>query len=155
MMTRIRKYQGVAAPSWLVFVIDVLCVAASVWIAYLIRFNFSIPASELEPFPGILFYMVIVRIIFLLVSKSYTMNLHYMNFMDILKIYLYTVLGSLVFLLSDVVSYFFISNTLFIPLTIIILEFLSTSFLFILLRGVVRVNYASESDQQKAEKLKN
>jgi len=145
--------RGVSVSSYVMFLTDVLLVVFSVFLSYLLRFNFAIPASELQPLPFILLYIVGIRIIFFLLGKSYSRNLRYSNFMDVLRVYFFTILGSLFFLVSDFFIYYFFTQLLFIPLTIIILEFLCTSFLIILSRGLIKVSYASMKDQEKVEKL--
>jgi len=145
--------KGVAISSYVLFFTDILLVVFSVLLAYLVRFNFSIPASELKPLPIIILYIVGVRAVFLLLSRSYSTNLTYLNFMDVLRVYFFTILGSFFLLLSDVVIYYFFTQLLFIPLTIIILEFLCTSFFIILTRGLIRISYSSMKDKGKIEKL--
>ena len=145
--------KGVAVSRYVLFFSDILIVVFSVFLSYLLRFNFAIPASELQPLPFILLYIVVVRAVFFLLSRSYSTNLTYLNFMDVLRVYFFTILGSFFLLLSDVVLYYFFTQLLFIPLTIIILEFLCTSFFIILTRGLIRISYSSMKDQGKIEKL--
>ena len=144
---------GVAVSRYVLFFSDILIVVFSVLLSYLLRFNFAIPGSELQPLPFILLYIVGVRAVFFLLSRSYSTNLTYLNFMDVLRVYFFTILGSFFLLLSDVVIYYFFTQLLFIPLTIIILEFLCTSFFIILTRGLIRISYSSLKDQGKIEKL--
>jgi len=145
--------KGAAGSNYMMFFIDILLVVFSVFLAYLVRFNFSIPESELKPLPFIIMYIVGVRAVFFLLSRSYSTNLKYMDLMDVLRVYSFTILGSFFLLLSDVVIYYFFTQLLFIPLTIIILEFLCTSFFIILTRGLIKVRYSSMKDQDKIEKL--
>ena len=145
--------KGVAISRYVLFFSDILIVVLSVFLSYLLRFNFSIPDSELQPLPFILLYIVGVRVVFFLLSRSYSTNLTYLNLMDVLRVYFFTILGSLFLLLSDVVLYYFFTLKLFIPLTIIILEFLCTSFFIIITRGLIKVRFSSIKDERKIEKL--
>ena len=145
--------KGVAVSRYVLFVSDILIVVFSVFLSYLLRFNFSIPDSELQPLPFILLYIVGVRVVFFLLSKSYSTNLTYLNLMDVLRVYFFTILGSFFLLLSDVVIYYFFTQKLFIPLTIVILEFLCTSFFIIITRGLIKVRFSSIKDERKIEKL--
>lgn len=70
-----------------------------------------------------------------------------------LKIFLYTTLGSVIFILTNVISYYLINNKLFIPLTIIIIEFLLTSFLLILSRILIKMSYSSSIDKKTLERF--
>lgn len=142
-----------AVSNYVMFFADILLVVFSVFLAYLVRFNFSIPESELKPLPYIIMYIVGVRAIFFLLSRSYSTNLKYMDLMDVLRVYSFTILGSFFLLLSDVMIYYFFTQLLFIPLTIIVLEFLCTSFFIILTRALIRVSYSSIKDQEKIGKF--
>ena len=145
--------KGVAVSRYVLFFSDILIVVFSVFLAYLVRFNFSIPESELKPLPYIIIYIVGVRAVFFLLSRSYSTNLKYMDLMDVLRVYSFTILGSFFLLLSDVVIYYFFTQLLFIPLTIIVLEFLCTSFFIILTRALIRGSYSSQKDQGKIGKF--
>ena len=157
MTRRIRlvsfSIKGVAISNYAMFFIDILLVVFSVFLAYLVRFNFSIPESELKPLTYIIIYIVGVRAVFFLLSRSYSTNLKYMDLMDVLRVYSFTILGSFFLLLSDVVIYYFFTQLLFIPLTIIVLEFLCTSFFIILTRALIRVGYSSKKEQEKIGKF--
>ena len=143
----------VSVSSYVMFFLDILFVAFSVLIAYLVRFNFSIPESELKPLPYILLYIIGVRSFFFLLSRSYSRKLKYFNYIDVLRFYFFTILGSFFLLVSDVVIYYLFTHLLFIPLTIIILEFLCTSFFIILTRGLISIRYSSKKDHGKIDKL--
>jgi len=56
--------KGAAGSNYMMFFIDILLVVFSVFLAYLVRFNFSIPESELKPLPFIIMYIVGVRAVF-------------------------------------------------------------------------------------------
>jgi len=140
--------------NYLILVIDICIIVASLFLAYLVRFNFSIPLSELKPLPLITLYVIMVRIVLFMAGRSYTGIIQYVTIVDMLKLYLYTILGSVIFLLTNVVSYYFINQTLFIPLTIIILEFLITSFLLVVFRGVIEIRYSVSRRKNQLDGLR-
>ena len=137
--------------NYLLFLSDVVLIVLSIFLVYLLRFNCSIPDSELVMIPSIMVYMTLVRVVFLLLSRSYSGNIRFVNLLEILKLYLFNILGSVVFFATNLISYFFINHTLFIPLTIIILEFLSTSTLLIIFRSLVGVSYSHRVRKKEAE----
>jgi FlaA1/EpsC-like NDP-sugar epimerase len=139
--------------NYLILITDVVLILSSIFLAYLLRFNFSIPDSEMAPLPWIMGYMTLVRLIFLFAGKSYTGNIRFMNLLEVLRIYLFNILGSVVFITTNIVSYYLINKTLFIPLTIVILEFLSTSFLLIIFRSLINVRYSKNVDRGEIDKL--
>lgn len=138
----------------LILTVDIFIVAGSVLLSYLLRFNFSIPETELKPLPEIVLYITAVRISCFFFSKSYTGILKYLTTLDILKIYLFTILGSFILLLTNVTSYYLINQTLFIPLTIIILEFIITTFLLFTFRGIIKVSHSLNLGKGQLDRLK-
>ena len=126
-----------------VFCGDILLVLISVVLAYLLRFNFSIPDSELYQLPEILIFITAVRIFFFILGRSYVGIIKYINIIDMLYLYIFTFIGSCVFIFANVLTYYFMTNRLFIPLTIIILEFLITTFLLLLFRGIISAKYSN------------
>jgi len=153
-MKKIKTPERIVLPHYIILIIDVCIVLSSIIMSFLLRFNFSIPQSELQSMPKILIFITAVRIILFVSLKSYYGIIKYNNFFDMLKIYLFTIIGSLIFILSNIVSYYFINKTLFIPLTIIIIEFLLTSFLLILLRSLIKMGYSSTLKKNLLERLK-
>lgn len=141
--------------NYLVLVTDVILIIISIFLAYLLRFNFSIPAREMEPLPWIFLYITVVRMIILLLGRSYSEKIRFMNLIEVLRIYLLNILGSVVFIVTNIVSYYLINDTLFIPLTIVILEFLSTSFLLIIFRSLISVSYSRHVNKGEVEKFSN
>jgi len=135
-------------------VIDLGIFIASIWFAYLLRFNFSIPPSELKPLPGIFILMVATRVLIAVATGLYKGIVKYTTVFDLLRIYLYTMLGSVIFILSNLVSYYLVNQTLFIPLTIIIIEFLLTSFLLLLARSVIRVSHTAGVGKEVLKRIR-
>jgi FlaA1/EpsC-like NDP-sugar epimerase len=138
----------------LILTFDIFIVAGSVLLSYLLRFNFSIPENELKPLPQIVLYITAVRISCFFFSKSYTGILKYLTTLDILKIYLFTILGSFILLITNIITYYFLNQTLFIPLTIIILEFIITTFLLFTFRGIIKVSYSLNIGKGQLDRLK-
>jgi FlaA1/EpsC-like NDP-sugar epimerase len=153
MATTERSSKRIVMSNYLILITDVVLILFSIFLAYLLRFNFSIPDSEMAPLPWIMGYMTLVRLIFLFAGKSYTGNIRFMNLLEVLRIYLFNILGSVVFIATNIVSYYLINKTLFIPLTIVILEFLSTSFLLIIFRSLINVRYSKNVDRGEIDKL--
>lgn len=139
--------------NYLVLATDVVLIIIAIFLAYLLRFNFSIPAKEIEPLPWIILYISGIRMVILLLGRSYSEKIRFMNLIEVLRIYLLNILGSVVFIVTNIVSYYLINDTLFIPLTIVILEFLSTSFLLIIFRSLINVSYSKNVEKRELEKI--
>jgi len=128
-------------PRWLIFIIDTCIVIFSVSLAYLLRFNFSIPENEMQDFPKVLLIIVIVRIIGFIISKTYAGIVRHTNIKDVMRIFLVIFCGSLFFVLTDIVTFYFISGIIFIPYSIIIIDFITSSLVLTLFRIIVKLSY--------------
>jgi len=125
-------------PRWLIFLLDILIVIFSVYASYLIRFNFKIPSPENHllinyTLPTILF----VRAITFFIFKSYNGIIRFTSIEDIIRILKILFIGSFIFVLINLISYT-ISKVFVIPVSILILEGLLTSFLSISFRLFVK-----------------
>lgn len=144
----------IVLPHWIIFIIDIGIVIGSIVLSYLLRFNFSIPKIEVDALPIIILFITSIRIVIFAISKTYFGIIRYISFIDLLKFYFIIIIGSLIFLLSDLISYYFINQTLFIPLTIIIIEFLLTSFLIITFRSIIKISYSYSIGKEYLRKLR-
>ncbi|MDD4554409.1 MAG: polysaccharide biosynthesis protein [Bacteroidales bacterium] len=117
--------------------VDGLIVVASVFLAYLLRFNFDVPASEIAEIPIVLAIMVVVRVALFLTFRAYTGTDRHPGLAGGFRLVFILISGSFLFILTDFITYYFINQRLFIPLTIIILEFLITTALIFLFRSLV------------------
>ncbi|MCX7954874.1 MAG: polysaccharide biosynthesis protein [Bacteroidales bacterium] len=126
-------------PRWIVFFIDVSIVLISLYLSYLIRFNFKIPKLELQLFlkyslPIILFTRIILFIIF----KLYSGIIRYTSIEDLWRTLKIIALGSLIFIIVNLFTYT-LYNLFVIPFSIIILEFIVTYFLIFFIRLFIKL----------------
>ncbi len=128
-------------PRVIILIIDMFIVIASVVLAYLLRFNFAIPEVEMEAFPKVLGYIVLVRLISFLIGKTYVGIIKYTSTEDVVRIFLVVFSGSLLFVFTNLVTYYVITGLFFIPFSIIIIDFLSTVLILTAFRMVVKVAY--------------
>jgi len=128
-------------PRWLIFLIDLFIVSCSVMLAYLLRFNFSIPGSELKPLPMIFGCIVIIRAGSFIIARSYAGIIRYTSTSDALNVVITVFLGSAVFAMINLVTYFFINKFFFFPFSIIIIDFLITCMAMITFRMVVKIAF--------------
>lgn len=125
----------------MIFLIDLGISLAAVVLAYLLRFNFDIPLSELEPLPWILLYIGTIRSISFLIARSYAGIIRYTSTGDALRVFGTILSGSMVFVLTNLVTFYLIDRFFFIPFSIIIIDFLATSFGMITFRLIVKLAY--------------
>jgi len=133
-----------------VFLIDITTVGVSFFMAYLLRFNFNVPETEIPLIKYALVSIFIIRLLSFGLGKTYSGIIRYTNTDDAKRILFVNFLGSILIGLSNVFSYSSI-NVFIIPTSIVILEFLLTSFLMISFRAVVKsinVNHNSSNKQK-------
>jgi FlaA1/EpsC-like NDP-sugar epimerase len=118
-----------------------LIVVASVMLAYLLRFNFSIPEVEMEAFPKVLAYVVLVRLVSFLIGRTYVGIIKYTSTDDVIRISIVVFIGSLIFVFTNLLTYYFFNGIFFIPFSIIIIDFISMVLIMTAFRVVVKVAY--------------
>jgi FlaA1/EpsC-like NDP-sugar epimerase len=128
-------------PRAVILIIDMFIVVASVMLAYLLRFNFSIPEVELEAFPKVLAYVVLVRLVSFLIGRTFVGIIKYTSTEDVIRISVVVFIGSVLFGLTNLITFYFINGLFFIPFSIIIIDFISTVLIMTAFRMVVKVAY--------------
>jgi FlaA1/EpsC-like NDP-sugar epimerase len=129
-------------PSWIILVIDIVICLFSVILAFLLRFNFSIPTYVILDLPLVLGIILSVRLISFLITRSYIGIIRYTSTDDALRIFLISFFGSVFFGLINVFTYYTYNHIFIIPFSIIIIDFLVTTFVMISLRMLVKLAYA-------------
>jgi FlaA1/EpsC-like NDP-sugar epimerase len=136
-------------PSWVIFVIDILIVAFSITLAVLLRFNFNIPEKEVELIVPVLPYYFLVRILLFLIGKPYRGIVRYTSTKDIQRIFSVIFGGSLLFVMFNIIRYYWIDDKFFLPFSIIIIDFLVNIFMMIFLRISFKVLYMEIKNPSK------
>ncbi len=128
-------------PKWFIFVFDLFISFFSILLAFQLRFNFDVP----ERFHNNMLYVsaiaVAVRAIIFLLTKSFAGIIRYTGTKDSLRVMLSVFLGSLVFSVVNLVSYIWFDGVHIIPFSIIIIDFITCSFVLVLYRVVVKITY--------------
>lgn len=134
-----RKYFNL--PRWLIFLIDIVICVFSLVLAYLLRFNFSIPEKDLNMLPNAVVLVLVVRALSFLIAKTYAGIIKYTSTDDALRIVFVTLIGSFILVLVNIVTFYFIGQYNFIPYSIIIIDFITITFALIAFRLLVKVVY--------------
>ncbi|MGE5425087.1 MAG: nucleoside-diphosphate sugar epimerase/dehydratase, partial [Syntrophothermus sp.] len=137
-------------PRWMIFLIDTGFVVCSLVLAYLLRFNFSIPQVELDPLPKIMAYVVMIRVISFIIGKTYSGIIRYTSTSDAIRVIFTLFSGSTVFILTNIITWF-INHRFYIPFSIIIIDFLITTMAMITFRMLVKMAYLEFLSPQKKE----
>lgn len=132
----IFSYRNV--PSWLIMAIDLLVVAFSIILSYLVRFNFMVPQQEIDPMPQIALWMLIVKWISFRIAGTHTGLLRYSSTHDSGIIFTANLAAGIVFLITNGISWYFFDH-FFIPSSIIVIEFFVTTLAMIVFRLVSKL----------------
>lgn len=115
-------------PRWIVWLIDIAITAFALFAAYMLRFDFSIPAAEIATFHVVLPMILGVRAFSFLLARIPWAIVRYMSQKDAMRILL-TVLGGTVFFYGfNQITYHFVNGVYYMPHTILLIEFLATTF---------------------------
>ncbi len=117
-----------AIPRWIIFTIDIIICVLSVLLAFLLRFNFSIPYEERITIPSILGYVILIRAISFIIFRTYSGIVRHTSSQDIIKIFLAVLSGSLFFSLTNVVTFHSHYGKFFVPFSIVVIDFITTTF---------------------------
>ena len=125
-------------PRGVIWLIDMLIVLGSIFLAYLLRFNFDIPPSESKPFAVLIPWMLAIRGISFLVSRTHAGLIRYTGTADGQRVLFTLLIGSMIFGLTNIFTWFTM-HWFMIPTTIILLEFLITTMGMIFFRMSVKI----------------
>lgn len=111
----------------IILVIDLIICLTSIFIAFQVRFNFQVPAVEVNSYPMVFPTILGIRALSFLLSKTYKGIIRYTGTSDAARIVFTLASGSLSMALLNMFSHEY-SGIYIIPFSIIILEFLLTTF---------------------------
>jgi FlaA1/EpsC-like NDP-sugar epimerase len=124
----------------------------SLVLAYLVRFNFSIPRIEIIAFPMVFSFVLGVRALSFYVSKTYQGIVKYTSSKDAQRIFIIITIGSASYILINCIYFYFINHTFPIPFSIIIIEYMATTFLMISLRVMFKALYHELTNPSKEKR---
>lgn len=125
-------------PRWIVFLIDIFICFLSVIIAYLLRFDFNIPQSDLILLPFVIPFIIFVRALSFVVGRTYSSIVRYTSSKDAELIFIVVSCGTAFFVISNIIVFNTSFQIYLIPRTIIIIDYLLTIFGMIVSRIVVK-----------------
>lgn len=129
-------------PRWIVFSLDMVICAFSLVLALMLRFNFSVPPHEVDWFLRALPYLLAIRALSFFLSKTYQGIIRYTSSKDAARIFIVVTLGSCSFALINLGTYFLADEPFFlIPYSIVIIDYLATTFIMISTRLMVKALY--------------
>lgn len=136
-------------PRWSILLIDVFFCFCSLTLAYMLRFNFSIPESERVSFIYVFPFVLVCRGISFYVMGVHKNIIRYMGSRDVVQLVLIISSVSVFFALSNVIFYFTPEKRFIIPYSIIIIECFSTAFILTAVRMIYKEIYSEASTSSK------
>lgn len=129
-------------PRWIIFTADVtVCVLAFI-LAYLVRFEFNVPALEVQLAKTFFPLFVAVRALSFVLGRTYAGIIRYTSTQDTLRIFTVLTLGSLLMAGANLARATAAADArFFLPNSILIIEYLLSLFALIVSRIAVKVAY--------------
>ncbi|MCK6638862.1 MAG: polysaccharide biosynthesis protein [Bacteroidia bacterium] len=115
-------------PRWIVWLIDIAITALALFVAYLLRFDFSIPQMEIDTFRVVLPTILGVRALSYLLARIPWAIVRYMSQKDAMRILITILSGTAVFYIFNQITFRFVNGIYYIPHSILLIEFLATTF---------------------------
>lgn len=115
-------------PRWIVLSIDIAIVFIGLVLSYLLRFDFSIPASEIATFGVVIPLVIGTRALSFIIARIPWAIVRYMSQRDAMRILITVICGTIFFYLFNQITYRFINGVYYLPHSIILIEFLTTTF---------------------------
>ena len=125
-------------PTWIIFNIDLFVCAASLFLAFLLRFNFSIPPEFTQNYTFILLLVLGIRAIFFFFGKTYAMIVRHTGLRDLTKLILVVLAGSFTIGILDYFAYKIDNSRLLIPFSVIIIDFFIAAYLMTASRLIIK-----------------
>jgi FlaA1/EpsC-like NDP-sugar epimerase len=128
-------------PRWLILLIDLTISLFSIVLAFLLRFNFNISESSYPNLELGVVLVLVVRFLSFYISRIYTGIIRYTSMKDIFRILLVNSIGSGFLIFLNFGSFLLNGGPALVPLSVIIIDFISTVCFMILFRFTVKVVY--------------
>jgi FlaA1/EpsC-like NDP-sugar epimerase len=137
-------------PSWIIFTVDLTINTISIFFAYLLRFNFNIPAEYTATLFPIVFAILTIKSILYYIGRTHSNIVRYISIRELVRLLIIILLSTLV-LGSINLVYFILAKTVIVPFSILIIDFFISAFALVLVRMLVKV-FFSELKNNSANK---
>lgn len=137
-------------PRWTILQIDVLICIVSIFLAYLLRFNFEFALIDWKAFAFAAVLVVSSKIMFFLLTKSYAGIIKYTSIEDAKRIFFALSYTLLLLLLVDSI-YYYSRQTYIIPVSILIIDYCVSMLSMAAFRILVKIIYFEWKNQQSSQ----
>lgn len=150
-MTDLFTFGKKHAPRWLILLIDLLISAGSIIFAYLLRFNFDYDNHHFSAFPNIIYFVLSVRLVLFIATKSYAGIIRYTGTRDAVRIMSVVFLSNIIYSAANIISYYYVTNHFVIPFSIVLIDFFISIFLMTSFRLIVKTLYFEATNYFREE----
>ena len=147
-----RIFSSRVLPSWTILLLDLLIVALSVLIAYLLRFDVSYPfqhSTELLLSIGVI---AVVDVVFFRVFRTYANVLRLSSFVDLLNIFLSMVLSLIVTIVVNYICLFAAGRPV-MPISVLVISYMIAFVLMVTFRMAIKTIYDEFSTSKSASRM--
>jgi len=127
-------------PKGVIFGFDLGISLVSIVLAYLLRFNFSIPETDRIYFPYVVAYVVLARALAFGIGRTFEGIITYTSFKDAQRIAVCVSITTVVFFLTNFFT-FRNQQRFYIPTSIIIIDFITSVSALVSFRVLIKVMY--------------
>ena len=139
------------SPRWLIFLFDVAVCLISISAAYLLRFEFTPPSTEIDLALLFLPIFLVTRILSFILGKTYAGIIRYTSTEDTQRIFFVVLTGSSLFVALNSLRFYLFDGIYFIPFSIIAIDFLTTLVVMIAARIGIKVLYLELKNPSKTK----
>ncbi|MFZ6052315.1 polysaccharide biosynthesis protein [Halocola ammonii] len=128
-------------PRWIVFTIDACITSFAFLLAYLVRFEFSVPSHEVDLALKFFGVFLGVRLLSFWIGKTYAGIIRYTGTQDAQRIFTVLTIGSVLFAALNLIRFYIFDGKYFLPFSVIIIEYLFTLFIMVVSRIALKTLY--------------
>ncbi len=148
-MNFLFKKQNV--PKWVVLTFDIIICLVALYVAFQLRFNFTLPEKEIIRLRNAFLLLIPVRLILFLIFRTHADIVRYTSTSDAMRVIISLAAGSLVFVIANIVSYFLLKTPFLIPFSIIAIDFFACTVLLVGYRMVVKLTWLELRNPSKSK----
>ncbi|HPG73148.1 MAG TPA: nucleoside-diphosphate sugar epimerase/dehydratase [Bacteroidales bacterium] len=135
-------------PRWVIFLIDITICLFSIVFAYYLRFNFKVPAFEIQMFVYVVPIVLFIRAFSFILARTYAGMVRHTSTRDVQRLILVTTIGSAALIIINVINFYFRQKYL-IPMSVIIIDFITTAFILSFSRLLVKTLFMEFNNPRK------
>lgn len=137
---RLKLFPERHIPRLIIFIGDIVVSCLSLYVAYLLRFNFLLPDYEIYSFRWVFPLVIAVRAATFLIFKTYAGIIRYTSTKDATRILTALAAGAAFIALINPIGYWW-RDKFFVPYSVLIIDYLLCVFIMVAGRLLVKVAY--------------